>query len=79
MSPTVTPTRRKAMKATQSIYSIGQAAAMVRALPERIRSAAATLNLQPTLRINGVDHFTEADIERIGEHLRQPTSTKAKQ
>ena len=56
---------------TQNIISIGQAAAMIQAMPDRIRTAAVALGIVPAMRINNVDHFAETDLERIAEHLRQ--------
>lgn len=59
---------------TRSIISIGQAAALIQAMPSRIAAAAAELNIAPAMRINGVAHFEEADIQRIADHLRRETA-----
>ncbi|CAN0348760.1 unnamed protein product, partial [Ectocarpus sp. 4 AP-2014] len=58
------------MKKTNAVVSLGQACALIHAMPDRIKATAATLDLQPVMRINLVDHYAEADIQRIGEHLR---------
>ena len=59
------------MITTQSIISVGQAAALLQAMPSAIKQAAADLGVSPSLTINGVVHFNEGDLERIGERLRQ--------
>jgi hypothetical protein len=57
------------MPATIEIVSIGQLAAWIQASPSRIRKAAEALGIQPAYRINGVEHFDEADGERICKFL----------
>jgi len=58
----------------KSIVSIGQAAALIQQMPGRIRAAANDLAIQPTMRINGIDHFSESDVQAIGDLLRRSTS-----
>jgi hypothetical protein len=60
---------------TNSIISIGQAAALIQAMPTRIRNAAIALGIQPAMRINNVDHFAESDIERIAAYLRNQAAS----
>ena len=53
-----------------SIVSLGQAAALIQAMPSAIRKAAEEMDIKPALRINMIDHYDEHDIERIAEYLR---------
>ncbi len=59
------------MTPTQSIISVGQAAALLQAMPQRIKAAALEIGVSPAMVINGVTHFDERDLERIGERLRE--------
>jgi hypothetical protein len=59
------------MQATTSVVSIGQAAVMIQQMPNRIRTAADELNIQPAMRINCADYFDEEDVQRIGEYIRR--------
>jgi len=59
-----------------SIVSIGQAAALIQMMPSEISAVAAELGIQPAIRINGIDHFCESDLQRIAEHLRQPAASE---
>ena len=52
-----------------NILSVGHAAALIQAMPHRIRDAARALGIEPG-RINGVEHFEEADVEKIAAYLR---------
>ena len=54
-----------------SIVSIGKAAELLQAGMVRIRNTAADLAIRPALTINGIDHYDEADVERIGDKLRE--------
>jgi hypothetical protein len=58
------------MSTTISAVSIGQAAALIQAMPSRIKAAAEELGITPAMRINMVDHYSEDDLQRIAEHLR---------
>lgn len=69
MSNTSTTTPRT-MSQLKAIMSVGQAAAMIQFLPDRIGAAADALGVKPTMRINNVAYYNERDVERIGEHLR---------
>lgn len=53
-----------------SIYSVGMAAQLLQALPDKIKLAASQLGVEPTCIINGVEHFAAADLERIGRVIR---------
>lgn len=53
-----------------NIIAIGHAAGLLQKMPDRIRQAAAAIGVQPAARINGVDHFDAADLDRIAAHLR---------
>lgn len=55
---------------SNSIISIGQAAQLLQAMPSRISAAAIELHIEPAMRINGIAHFAETDLERIAAHLR---------
>lgn len=61
---------------TQSIVSIGKSAELLQAGMVRIRNTAAELGIKPALTINGIDHYDEADIERIGVKLREVKGAK---
>lgn len=56
---------------TTSIVSIGKSAELLQAGMVRIRNTAAELGIRPALTINGIDHYDEADVERIGERIRE--------
>ncbi len=58
------------MTATK-IVSIGKACSLIQLTPQRIRQAAEALHVLPAIRINGVDHFDEADLERLAEYARR--------
>ena len=61
--------------ATQNIHSVGMICQLIQQMPSKIRSAASDLGIAPVLTINGVAHFSEKDVRRIGVFLRsQPTS-----
>jgi hypothetical protein len=53
-----------------SIHSIGHAAQLLQVMPGRITQAAKVLGIEPAARINGIDHYDESALERIGDHLR---------
>ncbi|RIK78512.1 MAG: hypothetical protein DCC67_11490 [Planctomycetota bacterium] len=56
---------------TTSIVSVGAAAPLVGAMPSRIEAVAEQLRIAPALRINGVPHYDESDLERIAEAIRR--------
>jgi hypothetical protein len=62
------------MSTTISAVSIGQAAALIQAMPNKIREAAEALEIRPAMRINLVDHYSEDDLERIATYLRAEKS-----
>ena len=51
------------------VVSLGKACSILQAHPQRIREAAEELGVEATVRINHVDHFDVAALERIREHL----------
>lgn len=55
---------------TIAVVSIGQMACRIQQMPDVIREAALQLGIAPSMRLNGVDHFDESDLERIAEHLQ---------
>ncbi len=55
---------------TTSIISVGQAASLVQHMPAVIIAAAARLHIEPAMRINGIVHFHETDLQRIAEAIR---------
>jgi len=59
------------MDATNSIIALGQACSVIQAMPNQIQSTAKELNISPVMRINMIDHYSEADLQRIAERLRQ--------
>ncbi len=56
---------------TTSIVSIGKAAELLQAGMVRIRTTATDLGIKPALTINGIDHYAEMDVERIGVRIRE--------
>ncbi len=56
---------------TRSIVSIGKACSIIQAMPTAVRAAAAELRINPELIINGVPHYAEDDVERIGQHVHR--------
>jgi hypothetical protein len=62
----------------QSIHSIGHACQLLQAMPTAIRDAAEALKIEPAIRINGIPHYVEADLERIRKHLASPPVRKSR-
>jgi hypothetical protein len=64
---------------SNSIIAIGKAVSILHVMPGRIRAAAGELGITPAIKINGVEHFDETDVDRIGQHLEQShrTSTRS--
>jgi hypothetical protein len=58
---------------SNSIIAIGKAVSILHVMPNRIR-AAGELGISPAIKINGVEHFDETDVDRIGQHLEQNAS-----
>ncbi len=56
---------------SNSIIAIGKAVSILHVMPNRIRAAAGELGISPAIKINGVEHFDETDVDRIGRHLEQ--------
>jgi len=54
---------------TLDIMSLGHAAENLQATIGKIRRAAEAIGIRPSYCINGVDHFDEADVERIRAYL----------
>lgn len=54
----------------RDITSIGKASALLNTMPGKIESAAVALGVVPAVRINGVPHYGDDDLERIREHLK---------
>lgn len=61
-----------------SIASLGTACQWWQVTPQMIRDAAEVLGISPTIRINGIDHFSESDLDRIAAylHLRTKETTR---
>lgn len=57
------------------IVSIGSAAAQLQTPIAVIRRVADQLDIKPTARINNIDHFSTADLERIGDELARKKKT----
>ncbi len=62
---------------SNSIIAIGRAVSILHAMPNRIRAAAGELGISPAIKINGVEHFDETDVDRIGRHLEQTSTPQA--
>ncbi len=60
------------MSTTQSITSIGHACAVLNRPFAVVKRAMADLNLKPSLYVNGVAHYDDADVDKAREHLAQP-------
>lgn len=56
---------------TTSVLSIGRCAQRLQATVQDVREVAMQLGVQPTLTINGVDHFSERDLRYIAERMQQ--------
>ena len=56
---------------TMDISSIGRASALLQQMPKRITAAAAQLRIEPVLRINGVDHYDDTDLQKIRQYLTE--------
>ncbi len=54
-----------------NIVSLGQASALIQAMPSRIIAAADELKIVPASRINCVDYYEESDLSKIAEYLQQ--------
>ena len=54
---------------TTDLVSIGYAAQLLQAVPKRIREAAQALGIQPACRINGIDHYSEDDVQKIRKQI----------
>ena len=57
------------MDATSSIVSVGCAASQLQTNVTRLIQAARALSIQPAQTINGIQHYSENDIERIRAFL----------
>jgi hypothetical protein len=64
------------MTAKESIISLVQLCSLCNAMPGRIERAANELGIRPAMRIDGRDHFTEADGQRILTHLKKAEKAK---
>ena len=62
---------------SNSIIAIGKAVSILHVMPNRIRAAAGELGITPAIKINGVEHFDESDVGRIGQYLEQSQSAGA--
>lgn len=58
------------MELNLSIFSVGQASALLQVMPGKIQAAARSLAITPCLKINGIDHYSESDLQRISDHLK---------
>lgn len=66
----VPPTPTPSMSATQAIVSLGQACCHLQQMPDVVRRVAAELQVEPVARVNYIDHYSEADVEKIASHLQ---------
>ena len=55
---------------TTNIVSIGYAAQLLQAMPNRIREVAQACRIEPACRINNIDHYSEESLEQIRSQLR---------
>ena len=58
---------------TIEIESVGRLCGLFQKSPKSIRLAASSIGIEPAFRINGVDHFTPEQAERIADRLREGT------
>jgi hypothetical protein len=65
------------MPTTFEIVSISTLAERLRTSQGRVRDVAAAMGIKPAGRIDGEDHFDEADAERIRKHLQTIHRRKA--
>lgn len=60
--------------ATQSISSVGQICSTLQRPYGTVRKAIERLGITPVLIINLVAHYADEDVERLREHLSEPSS-----
>lgn len=53
------------------VLSIGKAAGELQLPVSQIHRLVFELGIQPAARINGIDHFDTADVERLAAHVRR--------
>lgn len=58
---------------TQTLNATGHVCAMIQRPYSRIKTAVAELEIQPAAVINGVDHYSDEQVEAIAAHLNGPT------
>ena len=56
---------------TLDVVSLGKACSILQKHPATIQAAAKELGVEATVRINHVDHYDAAALERIAEHLNK--------
>jgi hypothetical protein len=54
---------------TPTVVSIHVAAGNLQATPAMVRRAAAALGIEPQLRVNGIDCYSERDCDRIAHYI----------
>ena len=61
---------------TIDVTAIGVLAGQIQVPVQRIRQIAIDLGIQPSVRINGIPHFTSQDAERIADFVRTADKRK---
>jgi hypothetical protein len=61
-----------------SISSLGQICSTLQRPYGSLRKAIEELGITPVLVINMVAHYSDEDVERLGEYFQQPRSAKQK-
>ncbi len=59
------------MSTTTDIQAIGRIACELCCSPQIVKRAAAALEIKPTFRINGIDHYPADRIEAIADKVRE--------
>ena len=62
-------------RSPESCLAVGLAAARNGFTTREMYRAADVLGIEPFMRLNMIDYFSEADIERIRDHLRRQAAT----
>ncbi len=70
-NPNIAPPNRKAIDMTTiDITAIGVICGQLQTPFSQLRRIIAELGIEPSARINGIPHYSAADVEKIAAHLR---------
>jgi hypothetical protein len=60
----------------QHLETIGHACVTLQASYGAVRRALAEIGAEPALTINGIEHYSEADVQRVAERVQKPARAK---